>query len=144
MNHGRIEQAGNPEEIYEHPASEFVARFIGGTNILKGRHLGDRVVEGPGFRLACGQGEPAAEGDTAVSIRLHKVQMLEAHPGAAANNVAHGRVARQVYLGASRDYLVELHGGEQVRLITDTAQNVAPGAEVWLRFPPEHCRALAR
>ena len=41
MNEGRIEQAGAPTDIYERPRSEFVARFIGGTNILKGRNAGD-------------------------------------------------------------------------------------------------------
>lgn len=144
MNLGRIEQAGRPEEIYERPASEFVARFIGGTNILRGRHIGDGVVEGKGFRLLCAQGEPAGEGETAVSVRPHKVQMLQANPGAAADNVIRGRIVRQVYLGASRDYLVEQDSGDQVRLTTDTMQNVDVGSEVWLRMPPEHCRALPR
>ena len=41
MNQGRIEQAGSPEDIYERPRSEFVARFLGGTNILSGRRSGD-------------------------------------------------------------------------------------------------------
>src|SRR5260370_12914792 len=36
MNNGRIEQVGTPEDIYRRPQSEFVARFIGGTNILRG------------------------------------------------------------------------------------------------------------
>src|SRR5262244_649520 len=41
MNAGKIEQAGPPEEIYDHPRSEFVARFIGSSNIIKGRALDD-------------------------------------------------------------------------------------------------------
>src|SRR3712207_2556351 len=40
MNLGKIEQAGSPEEIYQRPRSEFVARFIGGTNILRGKKVG--------------------------------------------------------------------------------------------------------
>ena len=40
MNAGRVEQLGTPEEIYERPRSEFVARFIGGSNILRGRNVG--------------------------------------------------------------------------------------------------------
>ena len=39
MNHGKVEQLGPPEEIYSHPRSEFVARFIGGANILRGSAL---------------------------------------------------------------------------------------------------------
>ena len=41
MNRGRVEQVGSPEEVYQRPRSEFVARFIGGTNIFRGRHIGD-------------------------------------------------------------------------------------------------------
>src|SRR5579859_5087672 len=45
MNEGRVEQQGSPEEIYQRPRSEFVARFIGGTNIFRGKTLGDGVVD---------------------------------------------------------------------------------------------------
>src|SRR5437868_3715582 len=67
MSGGRVEQAGTPEDIYERPESEFVARFIGGTNILHGTHRGDGVVECAGVTLRCGQGTPASGGKTAVS-----------------------------------------------------------------------------
>src|SRR3546814_817752 len=58
MNQGVIEQAGTPEDIYQRPQSEFVAKFIGGTNILTGKHSGDGAVacEG-GLVLRCGSGE---------------------------------------------------------------------------------------
>jgi iron(III) transport system ATP-binding protein len=39
MNLGKIEQAGSPEDIYERPRSEFVARFIGSSNVIKGQAL---------------------------------------------------------------------------------------------------------
>ena len=42
MNHGKIEQAGSPEEIYDRPRSEFVARFIGSSNVVKGKALDAR------------------------------------------------------------------------------------------------------
>src|SRR5215469_18009586 len=45
MNEGRIEQAGTPAAIYERPHSEFVARFIGGTNILKVKRLGEAMID---------------------------------------------------------------------------------------------------
>ena len=69
MNHGRAEQIGSPEEIYQQPRSEFVARFIGGTNIFRGRRIGPDLVDCGGFVLRCGQGEYATSGDTAVSVR---------------------------------------------------------------------------
>src|SRR6202040_1338925 len=59
MNAGRIEQLGTPEDIYERPRSEFVARFIGSSNILRGRKLDAQHVEMAGGPLRCGGGRLA-------------------------------------------------------------------------------------
>src|SRR4029077_7795729 len=53
MNAGKIEQAGSPEEIYDRPRSEFVARFIGSSNIVTGKVADDGRVETAGAMLAC-------------------------------------------------------------------------------------------
>ena len=53
-------------------------------------------------------------------------------------------MTRQVFLGASRDYMVETSDGTTLRVITDTDNAVAKGTEVWLTLPPERCRALSR
>jgi len=143
MNQGVIEQAGSPEEIYQRPRTEFVARFIGGTNIFKGRWDGaDGVACGNGLHLRCGSGEFAQEGDTAVSVRHHDVRLSGARPEGACNTVE-GRVARQIYLGSHRDYLVALGDGEQVRAVAPADVVIPAGEPVWLHLPPEHCRALA-
>jgi iron(III) transport system ATP-binding protein len=145
MNRGRIEQVGSPEEVYQQPRSEFVARFIGGTNILRGRRIGPDLVDCGGVVLRCGQGEHAASGETVISVRTHDVALDEetgGQPSEQPNETA-GRVLRQAYLGAHRDYLVVLRGGQQVRVIAPRQVNVPVGGAVRLRFPPEHCRALA-
>jgi iron(III) transport system ATP-binding protein len=49
-----------------------------------------------------------------------------------------------VFLGASRDYMVETSDGTVLRIVTPTENAVASGAEVWLTLPPERCRALQR
>lgn len=145
MNQGLIEQAGSPEDIYERPLTEFVARFIGSANIFKGKSSGDGTVDcGHGLVLRCGSGDFAATGETAVSVRHHDVHMSTVKPDATAPNWINGIVTRQVYLGAHRDYLITLAGGETVRVITTVTAALAPGASIWLHFPPEHCRALAR
>src|SRR5205085_1218644 len=54
MNRGRVEQVGSPEDIYQRPRSEFVARFIGGTNILRGRRIGADLVDCGAVVLRCG------------------------------------------------------------------------------------------
>ena len=145
MNQGVIEQAGSPEDIYQRPLTEFVARFIGAANLFKGQSKGDSSVDcGHGLVLRCSSGDFATSGNTAVSIRHHDVQMSSVKPDASAINWVGGTVARQVYLGSHRDYLVLLPGGESVRVITSVTVAVEQGASIWLHFPPEHCRALAR
>jgi iron(III) transport system ATP-binding protein len=145
MSQGKIEQAGSPEDIYERPESEFVARFIGGTNILKGRGDSDRTVVVPdGPVLRCGSGEVASGRDTAVSIRHHDITLTPEQPADGRNNAAPGTVQRQIYLGSHRDYLVRLRNSETVRAVAPVNVAIPVGAPVWLRFPEQHCRALAR
>ena len=140
MREGRIEQAGAPTDIYERPATEFVARFIGGTNILRGPHLGDNVVRCGGITIRCGQGAPAASGDTAVSVRPQEIVLSER--AAEGVNRVRGVIERQVYLGSSRDYLVRLPGDTALRVITPRELDFAAGREVTVELPPASCRAL--
>ena len=140
MNAGRIEQAGPPEEIYDRPRSEFVARFIGSSNIVKGKSLAADRIEVAGTTLRCTGPALRPGAETAVSIRQHDIE-LSATPIEGRDNVVPGTVTRHVFLGSSRDYMVEIAGGTQLRVVTSAAQGVAQGA-VWLHLPPERCRAL--
>jgi len=145
MNKGVVEQAGTPEEIYEKPTTEFVARFIGGTNVFKGPRVGkDGVDCGGGLILRCGGGDFANGADTAVSVRHHDIQLSASKPGNGETNWVPGEVIRQVYLGSHRDYLVSRPGGETVRAIAPVDVAIPAGQQVWLHCPPEHCRALAQ
>lgn len=145
MNRGRVEQVGPPEDIYQRPRSEFVASFIGGTNIFRGRHIGGGIVDCGSVVLRCGAGEPAATGETAVSVRLHDVELApDGGTGAERQpNEAVGKVVRQSYLGPYRDYLVGLGDGKEVRVTAPLGISIPVGGSVRLRFPPEQCRALA-
>src|ERR671921_565860 len=73
MNHGRVEQAGTPEEVYERPRTEFVARFLGGTNILRGRRLDGDTVDCGAMRLQCGDGTFGSGDQAVVSVRHHDI-----------------------------------------------------------------------
>jgi len=144
MNQGGIEQAGSPEDIYKRPQSEFVARFIGGTNIFRGvRQNNDAVRCADGLVLRCGSGDYAAEGETAVSVRQHDIELRTEKP-ASETNAAPATVARQIYLGSHRDYLLEMASGEQVRALSPVDIDIPTGSNVWMYFAPEKCRALAR
>lgn len=143
MNNGRIEQAGSPEDIYARPETEFVARFIGGTNIFTGRKVADDTVLCPGdFTLKCASGSLPANGNGAVSVRHHDIS-LSPQRLSETNSVV-GKVERQIYLGSHRDYLVNIPGGETVRAVAPVDVEMSAGSDVWLHFPPEHCRALAQ
>jgi iron(III) transport system ATP-binding protein len=142
MNQGRIEQAGSPEEIYQQPCSEFVARFLGGTNILRGKRLGNGLVDCGGVVLRCGAGQPGRGEAAVVSIRLHEIDLCADTAAADVPNEAVGTVARRIYLGAQRDYLVALKDGQQLRVVTPLSVDVPVGGAVRLRLPPARCRAL--
>jgi iron(III) transport system ATP-binding protein len=146
MNRGRAEQIGSPADIYQRPSSEFVARFIGGTNILRGAKIGADLVDCGAVVLRCGQGEFAASDDTAISVRPHDIALsaLNGSAGTREPGDAEGRVERQTYLGAHRDYLVALDDGQSVRVVAPLAIDIPIGGRVRLKFPPESCRALAR
>src|SRR5438067_11214951 len=148
MNRGRVEQVGSPEDIYQRPRSEFVARIIGGTNILRGRRIGADLVDCGAVVLRCGQGEPAPGGETAVSVRFHDIAIVPANGaadvvGEGPPNEAAGQVLRPAYPGAQREYLSGLADGQQVRVVAPLQVNVPVGQNVRLHFPPEQCRALA-
>jgi iron(III) transport system ATP-binding protein len=142
MNAGKIEQAGSPEDIYDRPRSEFVARFIGSSNVIKGRALDDCHLSAAGSTLCCSGGKFAAGREGAAAIRQHAVRLSAKKPDAT-ENVLPGTVVRQVFLGASRDYLVEVGDGTQLRVVAPAGENIAQGASVWLHLPPERCRVLS-
>jgi iron(III) transport system ATP-binding protein len=143
MNGGKIDQLGTPEEIYDRPQSEFVARFIGASNVIKGTAVDANHIAFAGATLQV-VGEKLKSGqNAAIAIRQHDIQLSTKAPPLPQNAVK-ATVTRQVFLGASRDYMVETPDGTTLRIVTTTANPVSAGTEVWLTLPPERCRALSR
>src|SRR5579871_795957 len=143
MNGGKIDQLGTPEDIYDRPQSEFVARFIGSSNVIKGVARDDSHIafSGATFRVV---GEKlTANQDAAVAIRQHDIQLSTSAP-ANADNTVKATVTRQVFLGANRDYMLETADGTSLRAVTSPQTAITAGTEVWLTLPPERCRALSR
>jgi putative spermidine/putrescine transport system ATP-binding protein len=101
MNNGRIEQLGTPVDVYEHPANEFVAGFIGVSNLLE-------------------------RGGRRFTIRPEKVRLTDpAAPLPAGYHSEPGSVADVIYLGSVTRYVVGLDSGETliaVRQNQDTAE----------------------
>ena len=143
MNGGRIDQLGTPEDIYDRPQSEFVARFIGASNVIKATALDGTHVSFAGATLEVTGAKLSAGQDAAIAIRQHDIQLSTQAPPSS-QNVVKATVTRQVFLGASRDYMVEASDGTVLRIVTSTENAVAKGSAVWLTLPPERCRALER
>src|SRR5712671_7300156 len=87
MNLGKIEQSGTPEEIYDRPRSEFVARFIGSSNVVTGKGLPDGRVEFAGVALRVTGEKVTAGKPTPVSIRPHDIVLSAQQPQQADNVV---------------------------------------------------------
>jgi iron(III) transport system ATP-binding protein len=141
MNAGKIEQLGTPEEIYDKPRSKFVARFIGASNILRGKNIDESHIAFAGEKLRCRGARLSAGGTTSLSVRPHDIR-LSAAPISGAENIVPGKVIRQVFLGGYRDYMIETSGGTPLRVIAPAEQNILPETAVWLHLPPERCHAL--
>jgi iron(III) transport system ATP-binding protein len=141
MNAGKIEQAGSPEEIYDRPQSEFVARFIGSSNVIKGKGLDGARIDFAGTPLRCTGMKINSGASTPVSIRPHDIAISATQQQG--ENVVPATVVRQVFLGGTRDYMVEAKDGTQLRVLTAAGENIPQGSAVWLHLPPERCRALS-
>jgi len=95
-----------------------------------------------GVSLRCVGAELIPGSAAAISIRQHEVVLTSVAPVGTSDNMLPGIVTRNVFLGNSRDYMVELAEGTQIRAITEPHASVPQGAKVWLLLPPERCRAL--
>jgi spermidine/putrescine transport system ATP-binding protein len=148
MNDGVIEQLGPPRDIYEHPATRFVAGFIGTSNLLAGSLArvtgGQGVIEvSPDERIIvrAGRSELTAGQEVELTVRPEKIE-LAAGPGPAGGCALCGTVTEVVYLGTSTSFSVHTTTGADVVVFQ---QNSAPadgcigrGDEVWLTWDPQH------
>lgn len=124
LNAGKVEQVGSPAEVYENPATRFVAGFVGVSNVLSPEVA--RAVAGI---------------DGAFSVRPEKIRMVDAHRDASDPNVctALGHVEEVVYLGAYTRYTVSLDiGGELVV----NEQNVSASSMEALQVKGRHVRLI--
>jgi spermidine/putrescine transport system ATP-binding protein len=150
MRSGRVDQVGAPQDVYEHPATEFVAGFLGASNLLPGS-IEDRKGDLGVVTLTSGEKVrvPARVlNGTAprvkVGVRPEKIRIL---PGSElpeeADNAVRGRLRISTYVGVSSQYEVETPAGG---IITVYEQNLGgpgrwapqPGEEVLLAWHPEH------
>ena len=124
FNEGRIEQVGAPADVYEHPQTEFVAGFVGVSNVL------ERSQNGHSTRF---------------TVRPEKIRMLEEHeasePGTHSES---GRISAVNYVGMVTRYSVDLDDGGELMVISQNLETTssqaleAQGRRVRLAWRPEH------
>jgi putative spermidine/putrescine transport system ATP-binding protein len=115
FNEGRIEQVGSPADVYEHPQTEFVAGFVGVSNVLE-------------------------RGGRRFTIRPEKIRMTDEHAG----DGEPGAVREVVYVGMITRYVVDLDGGGQLVVVRQNLETSSQdalaerGKRVRLSWRPEH------
>jgi spermidine/putrescine transport system ATP-binding protein len=151
MRAGRIEQLGNPEELYERPQTSFVAGFLGVSNLLEGEVAGRdgslvtvRLTDGTLLR-APGDGV-GSSGAVRIGVRPEKLRVdARAEAGASDGlNALSGTVLDASYIGVSTQYLVQTAEGHRLTVYAqnlDTAgaaELLADGQRVVLTWKPQH------
>jgi putative spermidine/putrescine transport system ATP-binding protein len=123
FNLGRIEQVSTPVELYEHPATEFVAGFVGVSNLLE-------------------------RGDARFTIRPEKIRLLDAGHPPNGLRTERGRIADVSYAGMVTRYTVALEDGGELQIVRQNAEGTAldaaseQGREVTVGWRPEHTVAV--
>jgi putative spermidine/putrescine transport system ATP-binding protein len=147
MRDGKVEQMGKPLDVYRRPATAFVAKFIGSTNLLEGKpgQDGKVMVRDRPFAVS----EPSAvSGDTVViSVRPEFAHLEPARRGGdAAENTLPGRVVFVRDLGELFECFVDCKLEDHVIVAGSPRErtDVSQGDPVTVRFPAEDCVVVQR
>ncbi|MFC8296681.1 ABC transporter ATP-binding protein [Micromonospora orduensis] len=156
MNAGRIEQLGAPADIYEFPATAFVANFLGQSNLLAGEAAGttgttggDVAVTAHGARFSVPAGRSRADqGPVHLGVRPEKLHLV-----GSADQVPHGHqhvtgvVTDASYVGVSTQYLLRTGWGTELSVFaanSGTSARVPVGSEAVAYWDPRHAFLLPR
>jgi spermidine/putrescine transport system ATP-binding protein len=148
MSDGRIEQVGTPKEVYEEPATEFAADFLGAANLMDARVTGEsgegtcRLRLGDA-ELVATRGDVEARGEVKIVIRPERVR-IEAFDASGQNRIP-AMIDRAVYVGPLTQLIVRLPGGQLLHSMIPndgTRAGWEQGTPVSAFLPPEALRVL--
>ncbi|MEU8514796.1 ABC transporter ATP-binding protein [Kitasatospora sp. NPDC048722] len=151
MNGGRVEQLGAPADLYENPATTFVANFLGQSNLLPaevtGGEGGDLLLTVAGARLAVPKAR-CSTGSRQVHLGVRPEKITIEHGSAEVadgRNRLAGTVLDSSFIGVSTQYVVRTDGGQEVTVFEQNMERdarIVPGAPVVLHWNPAHSFAL--
>jgi spermidine/putrescine transport system ATP-binding protein len=152
MNRGRVEQVAGPEDVYERPATTFVAGFIGVSNLMPGTvAAGGRVRLDSGLEVEADTGALGPGQSCAAVVRPEKLRVRVIEPGAGASNglpSVEGIVESSLYLGTATQIVVDLGDGVRMTVLVPNADEAerrrlpGGGARVELSWEPEHMHVV--
>jgi len=146
MNHGKIAQVGTPAQIYESPATKFVADFIGSVNMFEGRVTDERAGRIQSDELGClvtvDRNLNCTPGATVwIAVRPEKITMSRTlgEDHVLRENIACGAVKEIAYMGDVSIYLVQIDSGKTVRvtlpnIMRDAEHRITRGETVYLSW----------
>jgi putrescine transport system ATP-binding protein len=145
MSEGKLLQVGAPSEIYETPATRFVADFIGNVNLMDGTLAVDEpdhvVIDCADCSHYVGHGITGTQGmPVTVALRPEKIQ-LTPHEPAGPHNRVRGTVKDLAYFGSFTVYHLQLASGQVLKVSESNAERhreftLRAGDGVWAHWPP--------
>ncbi len=157
MKDGRIDQQGSATDLYDHPRTEFVANFLGSSNLIDAKPVGRTAdvaefdAEGARLRVPARLlGEKSEDGAVRIGVRPEKITLRAAEDAGSTNghNVLLGHVTDASFLGVSTQYIVRTDGGHDVQVFAQNAgsslETIGAGRRVAAIWDPEHTFVVAK
>ncbi|HZB85796.1 MAG TPA: ABC transporter ATP-binding protein [Gaiellaceae bacterium] len=144
MSEGLVQQLGTPKEVYEEPATAFVADFLGVSNLMSARAAGGGLVRLGSAELVAGRGDHGTSGDVRLTIRPERVRLEP--PDSEGENRLQGVVERVIYLGPITQVVIRLAGGGTVQMMTASGEaetSFPEGSDVTVVLPRDALRVLS-
>jgi putative spermidine/putrescine transport system ATP-binding protein len=134
MNNGRIEQIGTPQDVYERPATAFVAGFIGTSNFFQGvvskaDAAGFLLTSDDGLTLAV-DGPAPAQNRVTIALRPEAIRVVPAQAAQTGPNHVRLIVDQVVYHGLSTHYHMRRPNGEMLQAVRQNNNGEAPALEI--------------
>ena len=156
MHGGRIEQAGGAADLYERPQTEFVANFLGVSNLIDARmtssnngHSTAQTHDGATLNVPTDRIGPHGGDAVKIGVRPEKVTLSTAEADVpSGHNVLRGTVVVASFLGVSIHYVVKSAGGEELTVFQQNLDGAEPdslgaGRQVQLSWDPQHTFVVA-
>lgn len=141
MHAGKVEQLGTPEELYERPATRFVADFIGTTNLLHGTVQPDGSVRLATGEIAAVIHDGPAESEVELSVRPESIGLVSVNTVGAIL----ATVEQAAYLGTTISYQVRTAGGLSLTVLSPkTGTRLPVGSEVAVTWSASEALVLGR